>query len=149
VHAQKTKQYDEEVAMPFQDQSVELIERLEKLMHPLSERGHGPDHDRLRELYLAYLEQCIGDPLEQARRAVLHELLSSYVQAVQEPPEATPQAIIYARNAIGALATFICRLEEQNYVAAAGSLEAASQAFQEVQKCLATSTPRLSSVFIQ
>jgi hypothetical protein len=135
--------------MPFQDQSVQLIERLEKLMRPLSERGHGPDHDRLRELYLAYLEQCIGDPLEQARRAVLHELLPAYVQAVQEPPEVALQAILYARSTIGALATFICRLEEHNYAAAAVSLEAASQALQEVQKCLATSAPQLSSVFIQ
>jgi hypothetical protein len=135
--------------MPFRDQSVELIERLEKLMRPLSERGHGPDHDRLRELYLAYLEQCIGDPMEQAQRAVLYELLPAYFQAVQEPPEATSQAIIYARSTIGALATFICRMEEHNDAAAAVSLEAARQAFQEVQKCLTTSLPRLSSVSIQ
>jgi hypothetical protein len=135
--------------MPFQGQLVELIERLEKLMRPLSERGHGPDHDRLRELYLAYLEQCIGDPYEQARRVVLHELLLSYFEAVQEPPQATTQAIVYARNTIATLATCICRLEEHNYAAAAVSLEAASQALQEASKCLATSFPRLSLAPIQ
>ena len=135
--------------MPFQGQPIELIERLEKLMRPLSERGHGPDHDRLRELYLFYLEQCIGDPLEQARRAVLHELLPSYFQAVQELPQTTVQAIAYARSTIGALATFICRLEEHNYAAAAASLEAASQALKEVQKCLTASRPQFSSASIQ
>lgn len=135
--------------MSFQEQPGALIERLEKLMHPLSERGHGPDHDRLRVLYLAYLEQCIGDPLEQARRAVLYELLAPCFQAMQEPPADTMQAIIYARNTIGALTTFICRLEERNYAAATVSLEAASQGFQEIHKCLENSLPRLSSASIQ
>jgi hypothetical protein len=135
--------------MPFQNQPGGLIERFEKLMHPLSERGHGPEHDRFRELYLTYLEQCIGDPLEQAWHALLHELLPSSFQAVQESPEDTSQAILYARSTIGALTTLICRLEEHNYAAAAVSLEAANQALQEVSKCLATSLPQLSSVSIQ
>jgi hypothetical protein len=135
--------------MLFQDQPIALIERLERLMRPLSERGLGPDHDRLRELYLSSLEQSIGDPLEQARRAVLHEILSPYFQATQEPAPTTTQAAMdRARQAIGLLATFICRLEEHNNGAAAASLEAAHQALQEIHICLTTSAPRLSSVLV-
>ena len=135
--------------MLFQDQPIALIERLEILMRPLSERGLGADHDRLRELYLSCLEQSIGDPLEQARRAVLHEILSPYFQATQElVPTTTQAAMDRARRAIGLLATFICRLEEHNKDAAAASLEAAHQALQEIHTCLTTSPP-LSSALIQ
>jgi hypothetical protein len=133
--------------MRFQDQPIALIERLEILTRPLSERGLGPDHDRLRELYLSCLEQSIGDPLEQARRTVLYEILSPYFQAVQEPaPITTQTAIDRARQAIGLLATFICRLEEHNHDAAAASLEAAHQALQEIHTCLTTSTPLSSAL---
>jgi len=126
--------------MLFQDQPIALIERLEILMRPLSERGLGPDHDRLRELYLASLEQSIGDPLEQARRTLLQEILSPYFQAIQEPATLTTQAALdHARRAIGLLATFICRLEEHNDDAAAASLEAAQQALQDIHTCLTTS----------
>jgi hypothetical protein len=135
--------------MLFQDQPMTLIERIEILMRPLSERGLGPDHDRLRELYLASLEQSIGDPLEQARRAVLQEILSPYFQAIQEPATLTTQAAIdHGRRAIGLLATCICRLEEHNHDAATVSLEAAQQVLQDIHTYLTTAPPPLSSALM-
>jgi hypothetical protein len=59
---------------------ADLVERIEKAMRPVSERGHGPDHDRVRELYRYLQTVCTGDALERARRAVLYEILSPTVQ---------------------------------------------------------------------
>jgi hypothetical protein len=68
-----------------------LVERIEKAMRPVSEQGHGPDHDRVRALY-AYLQTvCTGNALERARRAVLYEILFPVVH--HETPTGASKAI--------------------------------------------------------
>ena len=123
--------------MQTESSHQELVERLMKLMRPLSERGHGPDHDRLRELYLHRLERCVGDPLEHAMGTVLEELLHLYLHPTEEPPTDVTQLAIQAVHcAIEALATVSCRLADHNYEAAADALQAATQAIHESHACL-------------
>jgi len=119
------------------DQDAVFYQRFEAIMRPLSEQGHGPDHDRLRQLYVELLEQCVGDPLEQARRIVLKEILQSYLRNHATLPGDTVQSVIQSTKlAIGSLVLLMCRLEEGNLEAAAVSLEATHQALDPVNAYL-------------
>lgn len=77
------------VPLPFGKKSTphcirelpDLVERIEKAMRPLSETGHGSEHERVRELYTYLVTVCTGDALEQARRAVLYEMVFPVLQA--------------------------------------------------------------------
>lgn len=56
-----------------------LVERVEKAMRPLSAKGCGPDHERVRELYRYFCTMSTGDALTRARRAVLYEILTPVI----------------------------------------------------------------------
>ena len=116
---------------------LELIERVEKAMRPLSAADQGPDHDRVRELYLDLLAETAGDPLEQARLAVLHEILQPFLDTSQHTLLRDTTAVAYnVKAAIGALVMLLCRLDDHNYEAAAGSLHAACEVLQEARDLL-------------
>jgi len=111
------------------DPDVVFCQRFEAIMRPLSEQNHGPDHDRLRQLYVELLEQCVGDPLEQARRMVLQEILLSYLHNHMPLPGDTIRGVVQSTKlAISSLALLMCHLESGDLEAAAASLEAAQQA---------------------
>jgi hypothetical protein len=129
------------------DQNAVFYQRFEAIMHPLSEHSHGPDHDRLRQLYVELLEQCVGDPLKQARYIVLREILQSYLSDNITLSEDHVQEVVQnIKLAISSLALLICQLEESNLEAASASLEAAQKSLVPVHTYLhKTSLNHISS----
>ena len=122
--------------LPF-DTFLELIERVEKAMRPLSTSEQNPENERVRELYLHLLAESTDDPLEQARLSVLHEILQPYLAALQPPMMQNTSAIIYnVKAAIGALVMLLCRLDDHDYEAAETSLGTACQVLEETQELL-------------
>ena len=125
------------MSLRINDQDVAFYQRFEAIMRPLSEQNHGPDHDRLRQLYVELHEQCVGDPLEQARRMVLQEILLSYMNQNMPLPGDTIVGIVQSTKlAISSLALLMCRLEAGDLEAATASLEAAQQALVPVHTYL-------------
>jgi hypothetical protein len=119
------------------DTLLELIERVEKAMRPLSATTHSPDHDRVRELYLHLLTESADDPLEQARLTVLHDILQPYLTTLQKTTVRDTSAIAYnVKAAIGALVMLLCRLDDRDYDAAETSLRTARQLLEETQELL-------------
>jgi hypothetical protein len=115
------------------EKDVVFCERFKAIMHPLSECHHGSDHDRLRQLYIELLEQCIGDPLEQARRLVIHEILHPYMHNHSILYTDSVHVVIYQTNlAISSLSLLIGHLEEGDHKAASESLEDTKRALQLV-----------------
>jgi hypothetical protein len=120
---------EDNMSLRQHDPDVVFCQRFEAIMRPLSEQNHGPDHDRLRQLYVELHEQCVGDPLEQARRIVLKEILQSYMQDhMPLPGDAVGGVVHSTKLAISSLALLMCHLEAVDLEAAAASLEAAQQA---------------------
>jgi hypothetical protein len=116
---------------------LELIERLERAMRPLSTANQGPDHDRVRELYQYLQQEETDEPLEQARLTVLQEILQPYLSLVQPNLAFTPAAVAnQVKAAIGTLLMLMCHLEEHDYEAAASALVTASQVLEEVHLLL-------------
>lgn len=116
---------------------LELIERVEKAMRPLMATDQGPDHERVRALYLDLLTDATGDPLEQARLAVLHEILQPYLSTLQHTFLQDATVVAYnVKAAIGALVMLLCRLDDHDYEAATASLHAACEVLQEAQDLL-------------
>jgi hypothetical protein len=116
---------------------LELIERLERAMRPLSAANQGPDHDRVRELYQYLRQEATDEPLEQARLTVLQEILQPYLSLVQPNLVFTPAvAASQVKAAIGTLLMLLCHLEEHDYEAAASALVTASQVLEEVHLLL-------------
>jgi hypothetical protein len=119
------------------DTLLALIERVEKAMRPLSATEQGPDHDRVRELYLHLCADVAGDPLEQARLAVLQEILQPYLSTVQPALSQDATAVAYnVKAAIGALVMLLCRLDDHDYEAASMALQAACEVLQEARELL-------------
>ena len=115
----------------------ELLERLERAMRPLSTADQGPDHDRVRELYQYLQQEATDEPLEQARLAVLQEILQPYLSLVPPNLALTPAAIAnQVKAAIGTLLLLMCHLEEHDYEAATIALGATSQVLEEVHLLL-------------
>jgi hypothetical protein len=99
----------------------------------------GPDHERVRELYahLLALTEAADDPLEQARLAVLHEILEPYLHALQHALVADPGIIVYnVKAAMGALVMLLCHVDEPDYDAAADALQTALELLEEAQDVL-------------
>jgi hypothetical protein len=116
---------------------LELIERLERAMRPLSARNQGPEHDRVYDLYQSMQHEECDDPLQHARLAVLQEILQPYLSLLQENLIFAPSAVsAQAKAAIGALVMLMCHLEEHNYEAATTALTAASQVLEEAHLLL-------------
>ncbi|MEE8301556.1 MAG: hypothetical protein V3S24_03875 [Candidatus Tectomicrobia bacterium] len=116
---------------------MELIERLEKAMRPIGESSDSSDHDRVRQLYQHLLKETAGDPLEQARLTVLHEILEPYLPSVQPTKPQDASAVTYnAKAAIGALVVFLCHLDDCDYETAEMSLQAASQVLHETRELM-------------
>jgi hypothetical protein len=119
---------------------LELIERLERAMRPLSAMHEGPDHDRVRELYDALTQDDAVDadePLEQARLMVLQEILQPYLSVIQQNMLFAPSAVAaHVKAAIGALVLLLCYLEEHDYDAVATSLHTVSQLIEEAHLLL-------------
>jgi hypothetical protein len=108
-------------------------------MRPLSATNQGPDHERVRELYanLLALTADTDEPLEQARLAVLHEILEPDLQALQHTAVSDPSAVIYnVKAAMGALVMLLCHVDEPDYDAAADSLQTALELLHEAQGVL-------------
>jgi hypothetical protein len=128
---------EDNMSLRQNDPDVVFCQRFEAIMRPLSEQNHGPDHDRLRQLYVELLEQCVGDPLEQARRMVLQEILLSYMHHHTPLPEDTVGGVVQSTKlAISSLALLMCHLEAGNLEAATASLEATQQALVPVHTYL-------------
>jgi formiminotetrahydrofolate cyclodeaminase len=116
---------------------LELIERVEKAMRPLSASQQSKDQDRVRELYLHMLQEAADDPLEQARLSALHEILQPYLTHLRQTTVQDTSAVVYnVKAAIGALVMLLCRLDDRDYEAADASLSSASQVLQDVQELL-------------
>jgi hypothetical protein len=119
---------------------LELIERLERAMRPLSAVHEGPDHDRVRELYSSLTQDDSEDtdePLEQARLVVLQEILQPYLGVIQQHMLFAPSAVAaHVKAAIGAMVLLLCYLEEHDYDAAATSLHTVSQLVEEANLLL-------------
>ncbi len=60
---------------------LEMTDRIEEAMRPLSVVSPSPDHNRVRELYAELLSKCPGDALTRARRAVLYDILYTAMTA--------------------------------------------------------------------
>jgi len=119
------------------DTLLELIERVEKAMRPLSATEQGADHDRVRELYRHLCADVAGDPLEQARLAVLQEILQPYMNTMQPTLSQDTTAVAYnVKAAIGALVMLLCRLDDHDYEAASTALHAAGEVLQEAHEIL-------------
>jgi hypothetical protein len=119
------------------EKDVVFCERFKAIRHPLSECRHGLEHDRLRQLYIELLEQCVGHPLEQARQMVIHEILQSYMHDHTTVSNVPIQTAIYqTKLAISSLALLMCDLEKGDLHAAAKSLEATHQSLQIVSDYL-------------
>jgi hypothetical protein len=119
------------------DMLLELIERVEKAMRPLSATEQGADHERVRELYRHLCADIAGDPLEQARLAVLQEILQPYLNTMQPVLPQDAAAVAYnVKAAIGALVMLLCRLDEHDYEAASMALHAACEVLQEAHEIL-------------
>jgi hypothetical protein len=116
---------------------LELIERLERAMRPLSAVHEGPDHDRVRELYYSLTQADSDEPLEQARLVVLQEILQPYLNLIQQHMLFAPSAVAaHVKAAIGAMVLLLCHLEEHDYDAAATSLHSVSQLLEEAHQLL-------------
>jgi hypothetical protein len=116
---------------------LELIERLERAMRPLSAADQGPDHERVRELYQYLQQEATDEPLELARLAVLQEILQPYLSLVQQNLVLTPTAVAsQVQAAIGTLLMLLCHLEARDYEAASGALVAAGQILEEAHLLL-------------
>jgi len=111
-----------------------FCERFKAIQHPLSECHHGLDHDRLRQLYIELLEQCVGDPLERARQIVTVEILQSCTQDHKIEHRLPVQIAIYqAKIAISSLALLMHELEKGDFNTAAKSLKTTHQSLQTVR----------------
>jgi hypothetical protein len=116
---------------------LELLERLERAMRPLSTANQGPDHDRVRELYQSLQHEETDAPLDQARLTVLQEILQPYLSLVPPNLVFTPAAVAnQVKASIGTLLMVICHLEEHDYEAAASALVTTSQILEEVHLLL-------------
>ena len=119
------------------DDLMALIERLEKAMRPLGEAAESPDHDRVRELYQHLMQDASGEPLQQARLTVLHEILEPYVPVVASAKSQDPSTLTYnTKAAIGALVVFLCHLDEGDYEAAESTLQVATEMLHETIELL-------------
>jgi hypothetical protein len=117
------------------DTFLELIERVEKAMRPLSDVQQNPDHNRMRELYLQMLTEAGNDPLEQARLSALQEIIQPYLLALERATVQNTSDIVYnVKAAIGALVMLLCQLDDRNYPAAGSSLVSACEVLQETQE---------------
>jgi hypothetical protein len=129
--------YNKGKAMLSMEAILELIERLERAMRPLSAMHEGPDHDRVRELYDYLTQEESDEPLEQARLVVLQEILQPYLSIIQQNLQLAPSAVAaHVKAAIGAMVLLLCHLEEHDYDAAAASLHAVSQLLEEAHLLL-------------
>lgn len=114
---------------------LELIARVERAMRPLSASNGDPDHERVRDLYtdLASETEIAGDPLEQARMAVLYDILQPYLTAGEDECAYDTIAIVDdIKAAIGALVLTLCRLDEHDYDAACAALHSARDLLRDV-----------------
>jgi hypothetical protein len=110
------------------DTILELLARVERAMRPLSASSDDPDHERVRALYadLASETELAGDPLEQARIAVLYDILQPYLAAAEDECTHDTEAIVDdVKAAIGALVLTLCHLEDHDHSAARASLTSA------------------------
>jgi len=116
---------------------LELIERVEKAMRPLSDTQPSSDRERVRELYAQMLMEAQDDPLEQARLSALHEILQPYLADLEHSTVQRNSAIVFnVKAAIGALVVLLCHLDERRLPAAESSLHAAREMLQETQELL-------------
>jgi hypothetical protein len=125
--------------MPTTETILALIARVERAMRPLSTLNAGPDHQRVQELHadLAAEPDLVGDPLEQARIAILYDILEPYLSAVGDTLWGDPDSIATdVETAIGALVMSLCRLEEEDYDTAADALDTALHHLQDAQAFL-------------
>jgi hypothetical protein len=119
------------------DTLLELIERVEKAMRPLSVSEQSPDHERVKDLYTHLLMEAEDDPLEQARLSVLHEILQPYLTALRQTNLLDTSAVVYnVKAAIGALVMLLCRVDDRDFEAAEASLGTAYEVLQETQDLL-------------
>ena len=114
---------------------LELIARVERAMRPLSASNGDPDHERVRDLYtdLVSETEMAGDPLEQARMAVLYDILQPFLAAGEDEFAYDTLAITDdIKAAIGALVLTLCRLDEHDYNAAHAALNSARDLLHDV-----------------
>ena len=129
--------YNKGETMLSMEAILELIERLERAMRPLSAMHEGPDHDRVRELYQSLTQEDSDEPLEQARLVVLQDILQPYLSVIQQHMLFAPGAVAaHVKAAIGAMVLLLCYLEEHDYEAAATSLHTVSQLLEEAHLLL-------------
>lgn len=116
---------------------MDLIERLEKAMRPIGEDPGSCDHDRVRELYQHLSRDTSGQPLEQARMTVLHEILAPYLPPVQPEKLHDTSALTHnAKAVIGALVVFLCYLDDCEIDAAETTLQAAFEMLRETSELM-------------
>jgi hypothetical protein len=111
---------------------LELIERLEQAIRPLSGTNQTPDYDGVGELYQSLQHEECDAPVEAVCLAVLQEMLQPYLSSLEHNLVFTPAAVaVQTKAAIGALVMLLCHLEAHDYEAAATVLSTASQALEE------------------
>ncbi len=121
------------------DTLIELIERVERAMRPLSSGPQSPDHDRVREVYMQMLTDESDDPLEKARLKVLHEIVQPYLTALQQTLIPDTSAVVHhVKAAIGALVMLLCHLDDRDFDAAHDALTTTLQVLRDVQELLKT-----------
>ena len=117
------------------DTFLELIERVERAMRPLSDSESSAEHDRVRELYRQMVTEAEDDPLEQARLLALHEIIQPYLAALEQATIQDTSAIVYnVKATIGALVMLLCQLDDHHYEAAEASLASACEVLRETQE---------------
>jgi hypothetical protein len=111
---------------------LELIERLEQAIRPLSATDQAPDHDGVCELYQSLQHEESDEPVETVGLAVLQEMLRPYLSSLEQNLLFTPGAVAaQTKAAIGALVMLLCHLETRDYEAAATTLSTACQVLEE------------------
>ena len=116
---------------------LELIERLEQAIRPLSATDQAPDQDGIGELYQSLQHEGRDAPVEALCLAALQEMLQPYLSSLEHNFVFTPDTVaVQTKAAIGALVMLLCHLEAGDYEAAATALSTASQELEEVSLLL-------------
>jgi hypothetical protein len=118
---------------------IELLERLEQAIQPLSTttQGQGSDHAHLYELLHSLQHEEQHEPIQDVRLAMLQELLKEPLSGIESQIALTPGSVaMQAKAAIGALVMLFCHLDEHDYEAAASALSTASQIIEEAHLLL-------------